>query len=146
MTALAVEAHIVVPDAGTAADWYRRAFGGSEESRVPLPGGRVLSVVIRIGTSRVHLGSELPEAGVVFPASAGGTSTVLQIETDDARSLWSRAIGAGADVRHDLADRFWGELHGQIADPFGLHWNIAERVRDVSDDEIAAAAAQAFAA
>src|SRR3954452_23699397 len=59
-------------------------------------------------------------------------------------ALWSRAIAAGAVARHQLAVAFWGERHGQLTDPFGHRWNIAQRLRDVPDDEIVAAAAQAF--
>jgi hypothetical protein len=33
-------------------------------------------------------------------------------------------------------------LHGQLPDPFGHRWNIAQRIHDVAPDEIAAAAAE----
>jgi PhnB protein len=136
--------HFVVPDAAQAADWYAQAFGASEESRVPLPGGKVMTIELRIGDSTLHVGSEFPEAGILSPVSIGGTATVLQINADDAGALWERAIGAGATVHHPLAEQFWGELHGQLADPFGHHWNIAQRMREVPPAEIAAAAARAF--
>jgi hypothetical protein len=61
-----------------------------------------------------------------------------------ARRLGTR-IAAGATVRHELAEQFRGELHGQIVDPFGHRWNVAQRLRDVPADEIAAAAARLFA-
>jgi PhnB protein len=63
----------------------------------------------------------------------------------DARALWARSLAAGATVRHELAEQFWGELHGQIVDPFGHRWNVAQRLRDVPADEIADAAARLFA-
>jgi hypothetical protein len=44
-----------------------------------------------------------------------------------------------------LADQFWGERHGQLTDPFGHRWNIAQHLREVSPDEVATAAARAFA-
>ncbi len=141
-----IDAHTVVPDADDAAAWYTRAFGAEEESRIPLPGGKVLSVVLRFGSSRVHVASEFPEFGVVSPLTIGGTATVLQINTDDADALWSRALDAGAEVHHEIADQFWGERHGQLTDPFGHRWNIAQHLRDVSADEVAAAAARMFAA
>jgi uncharacterized glyoxalase superfamily protein PhnB len=50
----------VVPDADAAATWYARAFGAEEESRIRLPDGKVLSVVLRFGSSRVHVASEFP--------------------------------------------------------------------------------------
>jgi PhnB protein len=139
-----VTAHIVVPDANAAAAWYERAFGGHEISRVPLPGGKVMTVEMRIGDSPVQIASEFPDVGILSPLSIGGTATVLQISTDDARSLWQQAIEAGGEIRHPLEDQFWGERHGQLTDPYGHRWNIAQHIRDVPADEIAAAAARAF--
>ena len=136
--------HIVVPDADAAAAWYVEAFGATEVSRVPLPGGGVMTIELRIGETPLHLASEFPDAGVVAPGTIGGTATVLQIDTDDARVLWAQAVEAGAEPRHELAEQFWGELHGQLTDPFGHRWNIAERIRDVPQDEIVAAAAKLF--
>ena len=139
-----VEAHTVVPDAGAAVVWYTRAFGAEEESRVTLPGGKVLTVVLRLGESRLHVASEFPEFGILTPLAIGGSATALQIDTDDADALWTRAVEAGAQVHHELADQFWGERHGQLVDPFGHRWNIARHLRNVPDEEVAAAAARAF--
>jgi PhnB protein len=139
-----VTAHIVVPDADEAAAWYAKAFGAREQSRIPLPGGRVMTVQLSFGDSLVHVGSEFPEAGIVSPLRIGGTATVLQIDTDDVDAAWVRAVDAGAQVRHELADQFWGERHGQLVDPFGHRWNLAQQMRDVSPQEIERGAAAAF--
>lgn len=139
-----VTPHFVVPDAADAAAWYSRAFDAREVSRVPLPGGKVMTITLKIGESTVHVGSEFPDAGVLSPLSIGGTATVLQIDTEDADALWEQALGAGASVHHPIADQFWGERHGQLTDPFGHRWNIAQHIRDVPQEEIARAAAEAF--
>jgi len=139
-----IAAHIVVRDAAEAAGWYANAFGAREVSRIPLPGGKVMTVELAFGDSVVHVGSEFPDMGIVSPVTIGGTATVLQINTDDADGLWTRAINAGAEARHELADSFWGERQGQLGDPFGHRWNIAQRLRDVPHDEIVAAAGEAF--
>jgi uncharacterized glyoxalase superfamily protein PhnB len=139
-----IEAHLVVPDAAEAAAWYGRAFGAVERTRIPLPGGRVMAVELGLGDAVVHLGSEFPDFGILGPAAIGGTATVLQITTDDAAALWRRALEAGATAGHELAEAFWGELHGQLEDPFGHRWNVAQHVRDVPPEEVAAAAAQVF--
>jgi uncharacterized glyoxalase superfamily protein PhnB len=136
-----VTPHFVVPEAAGAAAWYERAFGARELWRLPLPGGSVMTVVLQIGESTVHIASEFPQAGILSPLSIGGTATVLQINTDDADALWERAIAAGATVHHDIVDQFWGERQGQLTDPFGHRWNIAQHLRDVPDEEIARAAA-----
>ena len=139
-----VAAHVVVPDASEAAAWYSKAFDAHELSRIPLPGDRVMTVELAFGDSVVHVGTEFPDMGIVSPITIGGTATVLQINTDDADGLWDRALEAGAEPRHELSDAFWGERHGQLTDPFGHRWNIAQRLRDVPHAEIVAAAAQAF--
>jgi PhnB protein len=141
-----VDAHLVVPDADEAATWYASAFGARELSRIPLPGNRVMTVELAFGESVVHVGSEFPDMGILSPITIGDTATVLQINTDDANALWTRAVNAGAVARHQLADAFWGERHGQLTDPFGHRWNIAQRLRDVPHDDIVAAAALAFGA
>jgi PhnB protein len=141
---LDISVHTIVPDADVAAGWYVRAFGARELSRIPLPGGRVMSVVLAFGDSEVHVGSEFRGAGILSPLSIGGTPVVLQITTDDADALWQQACDAGATVVHKLADQFWGERHGQLSDPFGHRWNIAQHLRDVAAEEVAAAAAAAF--
>ena len=136
--------HIVVRDAAQAAEWYKQAFGARERSRVPLPGGKLMSVELWFGDSAVMVADEFPEIGVVWPHTVGGTSTVLHLYTEDVDALWTRAVDAGAQVLHPLQDQFWGDRHGQLTDPFGHRWGLATHVRDVPPEEIARAAAAAF--
>jgi PhnB protein len=53
-------------------------------------------------------------------------------------------FAVGAEVQHNLADAFWGKRHGQLRYPFGNLWNPAQRIRDVSPEEMAQAAAAIF--
>jgi PhnB protein len=99
-------------------------------NRIPLPGDKVMSIALAFGDSVVHVGSEFPDMGIVSPLAIGGTATVLQLNTDDADGLWNRALSTGAETRHELADAFRGERHGQLTDPFGQRWNVAQRLRD----------------
>jgi catechol 2,3-dioxygenase-like lactoylglutathione lyase family enzyme len=46
--------HIVVRDAAQAAEWYKQAFGAHERSRVPLPGGKLMSVELWFGDPYHH--------------------------------------------------------------------------------------------
>ena len=136
--------HIVVPDAAEAAEWYGRALGAEERSRLTLPDGKVMTLELRLGDSAVMVASEFPDAGIVSPLTVGGTATVLQLYTDDVDALWRRAVDAGAEVRYPIGDMFWGDRHGQIVDPFGHRWNLARHDRDVPPDEQERAAAEAF--
>jgi PhnB protein len=140
-----ITAHIVVQGADQAASFYRDAFGAQEVDRIPVPDGRLMSAQLRIGDSVLHVADEFPEMGVLAPPTLGGSPVVLALDVADAEAVFAQALTAGAEVRQPLADTFWGDRHGQLEDPFGHRWNIAQHVRDVPHDEVVAAAAQAFA-
>src|SRR4030095_16116115 len=132
--------HIVVQDANRAAAFYRDAFGAEELSRIPTPDGRLMSVQLRIVDGLLHLADEVPERGVLAPPSIGGTAVVLALEVADAEAVFAQAVAAGAEVRQPLQEAFWGDLHGQVEDPFGHRWNISQHLRDVPHDEVVSAA------
>ena len=136
--------HIVVQGAERAAAFYRDAFGAEELDRIPVPDGRLMSVHMRIADGVLHIADEFPEMGVLAPPSVGGTAVVLSLEVADADAAFARAVAAGAEVRQPLQDAFWGDRHGQLEDPFGHRWNLAEHLRDVPHEEVVAAAAQAL--
>jgi PhnB protein len=136
--------HIVVQDATRAAEWYKAALGAVERGRLSLPGGKLMYVELWFGDSAVMVADEFPEAGILSPQAIGGTAVVLHLFTEDVDALWQRAIDAGAQVLHPLQDQFWGDRHGQFTDPFGHRWGLAQHVRDVTPEEIARAAAEAF--
>jgi PhnB protein len=140
----AITPHIVVRDAARAAEWYARALGAEELGRIEVPGGKLMQVELRFGDSTVMLADEFPDMGVVSPLSIGGTATVLHLVVEDVDAVWERAVAAGAEIRQPLGDVFWGERYGQIVDPFGHRWGLAQHLRDVSRDEIQRAAAAMF--
>jgi PhnB protein len=139
-----ITAHIVVRDAARAAAWNIDALGATDEGRIEVPGGKFMQIELRFGESTVMVADEFPELGVLSPLSIGGTATVLHLSTDDVDALWERAVAAGAEVGQPLSDAFWGERYGQITDPFGHRWGLAQHLRDVPADEIAAAVRELF--
>jgi PhnB protein len=139
-----VTSHIVVRDAGRAADWYARALGAEIGARIQVPDGRFMQIELRFGDSQVMIADEFPEMGAVSPLTLGGTYGALAIATDDADGLWQRALDAGAEVFHPIEDAFWGERHGQVIDPFGHRWGIAQRLEDVPEDEVQRRATELF--
>jgi PhnB protein len=142
----AIVCHIVVRGAEKAADWYARALGAETGRRIRVPDGRFMQIELRFGESHVMIADEFPEMGAVSPLTLGGTYGALTVTTDDADALWQRALDAGAEVFHPIEDAFWGERHGQIVDPFGHRWGIAQRIEDVPEDEVQRRATELFGA
>ena len=137
--------HVVVRDAARAVEWYTSVLGAEERLRIPVPDGRLMSVELRFGDSAVMLADEFPEMGIVSPQTLGGTYMALHLMVDDVDRVWQRALDAGAEVFHPLQDSFWGERHGQVIDPFGHRWGLAQHLRYVSPEELVRAAQEMFA-
>lgn len=136
--------HLIVSDADAASRWYQAAFGGYETSRVPLPDGRLIHVGVQLESVELMLADPFPEHG--FEPPTGALPCAFYLQTADVDALWERAISAGATVIRPVADVFWGEREGQLVDPFGYRWGLTQKVRDVSDEELIAQAAQMFSA
>ena len=136
--------HLVTRDPAVAAAWYGEVLGATEEGRITLPGGRVLSVDLRFGDSRLAIGDEFPDLGIVSPLTLGGTYGALHLAVADAAAVWQKALEAGAKVFEPLHEAFWGDYTGQFIDPFGHRWAIDQHLRDVLPGEVARLAAEAF--
>ena len=140
-----ITAHLVVRNASEAADWYTSVFHAAEHGhRLQLPDGRMMHIELRVGDCQFMIADEFPEWGILSPLGIGGTAVALEIKFEDARPVWDRAVAGGASVKQPLAEMFWGDLHGQITDPYGHRWNIAQHLREVSPEDHQAAVSAMF--
>src|SRR5262249_50075061 len=125
---------------GKAVDFYKKGFGAEEVHRHGGPDGPVMHALLRIGDSMLMLNDEFPQMGAKGPISIGGTPVTLSFYVEDADKAWQRAVQAGAKVKMPISDQFWGDRYGLVSDPFGHDWAIASRKKDLTPDEIMAAA------
>jgi uncharacterized glyoxalase superfamily protein PhnB len=142
--------HTITPslklkDAAKAIEFYKEAFGATERGRFEMPGGAIMHAEITIGDSVVMVAEEMPEMGAKGPMTLGGTPVRLHIYTEDVDSLFARATKAGATVMMPVADQFWGDRYGVLADPFGHEWSIATHTKDLTVDEMKKASEALFA-
>jgi uncharacterized glyoxalase superfamily protein PhnB len=131
-----VTPHLVCAGAAKAIEFYKKAFGAVEGGRLPGPDGRIMHAQIRIGDSAVMLVDEMPEWGALGPKALKGSSVTIHLYVENADATFERAVKAGAKVVMPIADQFWGDRYGKLEDPFGHHWSVATRLRDVSPDEM----------
>ena len=128
--------YMTVRDAARAIEFYKQAFGAVERGLMKGPDGKVMHAELQIGDSVFMLADEHPEFGALSPQSTGGAGLGLHIYTEDVDSAFERAVKAGAKVEMPVADMFWGDRYGKLADPFGHKWSIATHQRDMSPEEI----------
>lgn len=132
--------HLVCAGAADAIEFYKKAFNAQELGRLQGPDGKLMHALIKIGDSMAMLVDEYPEWGSLGPNARNGTSVTLHLYVEDADRQFQQAVDAGCTVRMPLDDMFWGDRYGIVQDPFGHQWSIATHVRDVSPEEIQAAA------
>ncbi len=128
--------HLVCANAAEAIDFYKRAFGAEELSRMPGPGGKIMHAMLRIGDSTLMLNDEMPECSVLGPKTLKGTPVTLHLYVNDVDGFTARAVKAGATVKMPVAEQFWGDRYGIVTDPFGHSWSIATHVRDVTPEQM----------
>lgn len=109
---------------------------------------KVIHAVLRIGNSKFLLAGEFPEmcerptsAGKIgAPGSIGGNSVFLSLYFENVDNIFDKAQKQGATVVMPLMDAFWSDRYGQSKDPFGHIWEVATHKKDVSKEELEAAA------
>ncbi|MBB3121305.1 VOC family protein [Pseudoduganella violacea] len=135
--------HLVCAGAAQAIDFYKKAFGAVEGARMPGPDGKIMHALLRIGNSALMLMDEAPAWGSVGPNTLKGSPVTIHLYVEDADATFARALEAGATTKMPVTEMFWGDRYGVLTDPFGHSWSIATHVRDLTPEEIAAAAADA---
>ncbi len=123
-----VTPYLTVQGAAEAAEFYKRAFGATEITRMPAKDGkRLMHCHLRINGADVMMSDEFPEHG--FGLGEGPNGVTLHLAVDDADKWWDKAIAAGATVRVPISVMFWGDRYGQLTDPFGHTWSIGSPVK-----------------
>jgi PhnB protein len=125
--------HLTLDDAARTIDWYKKAFGAQELGRSLGPDGKIMHAELQIGDSRFYANDVMQGKG---PKAYGGSPAAFWLYVEDSDALFNQAVGAGATVQMPMADQFWGDRAGAVADPEGYSWWIATRKEDLTRGEI----------
>jgi len=72
------------------------------------------------------------------PDNPSGTTLHLHFSApDDVHTWWNKAVAAGAKVTTELKKQFWGDIYGQLLDPFGHPWSLAQKASEVESGSTA---------
>jgi PhnB protein len=127
---------LTIKGAGEAIELYQQAFGAEVIDKAMDPSGKfVWHAMLRIGDSMLMLNDEIP--GMTNPA----TPTSLYLYRDNIDELFARVQKLGFKVTMPMSDMFWGDRFGKVVDRFGNDWGLAQKIRDMTKEELARAAA-----
>lgn len=136
---------LTVKDGKAALAFYAKAFGAEERFRLTDPEtGGIAHAEFAIGDSTLMLSDEYPEWNCLAPEIGQGGSFMIYVA--DVEEAFLQAVNAGVTVVTPPADQFYGDRSARLADPFGYRWTLAQRVREVSMEDMEKAMAECMVA
>lgn len=136
---------LVCQDAVQAIGFYERALGAEVLTKLVGPNGKLMHAALRIGDSVLMLTDECPEMSSFGPPHFGGSPVTIHLSVADADASFARAAAAGATPLMPVTEMFWGARFGLFKDPYGHSWSVATQVKDMTPEEVEAAATKACA-
>ncbi|MBB2962050.1 glyoxalase/bleomycin resistance/extradiol dioxygenase family protein [Methylobacterium sp. R2-1] len=122
-----VVAYLTLDGALRAAAFYQKAFGAEILASIPPDEkGRTMHVHLVVNGTSVMLSDAFPEHG--HPLRAPQAFSLL-LPVDDIAAWWDQAVAAGAEVVMPYQEMFWGDVYGQLRDPFGVIWAMNQPKR-----------------
>ncbi len=129
--------NLVLRDCAKAIEFYKRALGAQERSRMPSPDGKkIWHAELVVGDSFFFLNDEMPGMGRPAPTAEDPSPVSLWLYVADCDAAFRRAIDGGARQLYAPTDMFWGDRCASVADPFGYLWSFGTHVRDVTAEEL----------
>ncbi len=140
--------YLVVSNAAAAIDFYKNAFGAEELVRHSAPGtDKLMHAHLVIHGGHLMLADDFSDkmgGKKETPEALGGCPVTICLHVENADSVWGQALAAGAEVKMELADQFWGDRYGQLRDPFGFYWAVSQTIKTPTPEEVEEGAKATF--
>ena len=130
-----LSAVIISKDARSLLKTYEDALGIEVKCLMDCPlSGKVGHACLDVKGSSLFVSDEFPEEEKV---ATGGQEFYLYVEHAD--DTYAKAKANGFTAYKEPEDMFWGDRVATLKDADGNIWKIAQKVRDVSPEEMDAA-------
>lgn len=126
--------YLTVKGAADAIAFYQKAFGATENARMPAPDGkRLIHADITVNGGRILMSDEFPEHGeecggvVRAPTTSNPAGLAIALhytKPADIDATYRRAMEAGCKSVQPPEDTFWQARFAMLSDPFGHRWML----------------------
>ncbi len=131
-----VTPYLIVNNAESAIEFYRKVFGAKLVMLMGKPGEKIGHAELVIGDSKIMLADEFPEMNALAPQAFGGTPVSIHLYVKDVDTVVGRAIAAGAMLMRPVENMFYGDRCGTLEDPYGHKWHVSTHIEDVTPGEM----------
>lgn len=135
---------LTVTDMARSVRFYEEALRFKQTFVIPGPDGAPVFASLTNWEATLMLSiaqAESPELIVAGSLGAGVNLYVAVPDTEDIDALFERVWNAEARVIAKPTDQFWGDRDWTVADPDGYHITVGKQTRELSPEEMLAAAA-----
>lgn len=119
---------VVLERCAEAIAFYKDVLGAKERLLMPMPDGHIAHAELGFGSAVLMLADVQPGA------SASNARLTLYVKDCDA--VFQKAVAAGAQVKAEPMDQFYGDRTCRVEDPFGNEWTLMTHFEDVSPKEM----------
>ena len=135
--------YLAYADAPAAVEFLCKAYGFEAGVQMEMGDGVLGHAELHLGDNVVFLSTAFAEMGHASPKDLAAVHGQVMIYVDDVDAHYEHARAAGAEIAEEIADQFYGDRNYRTVDPEGHHWIFTQHIRDVSPEELKAAAAGA---
>lgn len=119
--------YLTVKGANEAIEFYKKAFGATENARLPYKDGkRPMHAEISLHGGVILLSDEFPEHEIIAaPATVTSYPVAVALHFErpaDLDAAFRSAADAGARIETAPAHMFWGGRFAALSDPFNHRW------------------------
>jgi PhnB protein len=123
-----VTPYLIVEGAPKLIEFMKQAFNAEGRESIKGPDGRIAHAELKIGDSIVMLADATPKYAPI--------ASQLYVYLENVDKTFKSALDAGAISVQEPADQFYGDRTAGFRDPTGNYWWIAQRVEEVSPEEM----------
>jgi uncharacterized glyoxalase superfamily protein PhnB/drug/metabolite transporter (DMT)-like permease len=120
--------YLLYEDCAAALEFLAKAFGFTEDMRVPGPEGKVTHAEMRLADGVVMMG--WPGDDYQNPSRHGHVNATVYVYVDDVDKHYEQAKNAGAKIISEPQDQFYGDRSYMAEDPQGQQWGFATNIKD----------------
>ena len=135
--------YLAYADAPAAIEFLCKAYGFEAGMQMEMGDGVLGHAELHLGDNVVFLSTAFAEMGHASPRDLKAVHGQVMIYVDDVDAHYEHARAAGAEIAEEITDQFYGDRNYRTVDPEGHHWIFTQHIRDVSPEELKAAAAGA---
>jgi uncharacterized glyoxalase superfamily protein PhnB len=125
--------YLLYEDVDGALEWLARAFGFSEQSKMPGANGKTMHASMTFADGVIMMGHPGPD--YKNPKRLGHVTQSLYVVVDDVDKHFEQAKEAGAKIIEEPKDQFYGDRRYGAEDLEGHQWFFAQHLRAVSPEE-----------